>query len=116
MAVRVVDQVAAERRRARLEAELRRILTELPRLGVKKAIVFGSLATGRVGPTSDLDLILIVPSGDTFARRLDRFYQALDPSVGLDLLVYTPEEFVAMAETNPFVRAATARGRVVYET
>ena len=36
------------------------------------------------------------------------------PSVALDLFVYTPEEFTAMAETNPFVRRALASGRVVY--
>ncbi len=102
-------------RRARLEAELRRILAELPRLGVTRAILFGSLVAGDVGETSDLDLILIAPSGERFTRRLERFYRALNPSVGLDLFVYTPEEFRAMAETNPFVRSAIARGKVVYE-
>lgn len=102
-------------RRARLEAELRRILAELPRLGVTRAILFGSLASGHVGPASDLDLILVAPCQEKFTRRLERFYRALDPSVALDLFVYTPEEFGAMAEANPFVRAAVARGRVVYE-
>jgi hypothetical protein len=33
----------------------------------------------------------------------------------MDLFVYTPEEFAAMAEANPFVRAAIARGRLIYE-
>jgi predicted nucleotidyltransferase len=104
-----------DRRRAQLEAELRRIVAALPGLGVKKAIVFGSLASGRVGATSDLDLILVADSEDRFTRRLDRFYQALSPSVALDLFVYTPEELAEMGESNPFVRAALARGRVVYE-
>lgn len=115
MAEILVRWAGGERRRARLEAELRRILAELPRLGVTKAILFGSLASGNVGETSDLDLILIAPSGESFTRRLDRFYRALTPSVGLDLFVYTPEEFSAMAEANPFVRSALMRGRVVYE-
>lgn len=115
MAETVVRWAEGERRRARLEAELRRILAELPHLGVTKAILFGSLASGNVGETSDLDLILIVPSGEPFTRRLERFYRALVPSVGLDLFVYTPEEFSAMAETNPFVRSALAGGKVVYE-
>ncbi len=115
MAETVVRWAGGERRRAWLKAELRWILAELPRLGVTKAILFGSLASGNVGETSDLDLILIVPSGEPFTRRLDRFYQALASSVGLDLFVYTPEEFSAMAEVNPFVRSALARGKVVYE-
>ena len=104
-----------ETRRARLEAELRRIVSQLPGLGVSKAILFGSLASGRVGSTSDLDLILVAESQERFTRRLERFYRALDPSVALDLFVYTPEEFVAMAATNPFVRSALERGTVVYE-
>jgi len=102
-------------RRARLEGELRRILPELPRLGVTKAILFGSLASGNVGPTSDLDLILVARSDERFTRRLERFYRALNPSIALDLFVYTPEEFRAMAEGSPFVRAAIGRGKVVYE-
>ncbi len=106
---------ASDERRARLEAELRRILGELPRLGVREAVLFGSLASGRVGHTSDLDLILVAPSEERFTRRLERFYRALNPSVALDLFVYTPEEFRTMAEGNPFVRAALARGKVVYE-
>lgn len=110
-----VNWVAGDERRVRLETELRRILAELPRLGVEKAILFGSLASGSVGGTSDLDLILVAESEERFTRRLERFYRALNPSVALDLFVYTPEEFAAMAETNPFVRAAVARGKVVYE-
>ncbi|MBI2459991.1 MAG: nucleotidyltransferase domain-containing protein, partial [Candidatus Rokubacteria bacterium] len=49
MAETMVRWAGGERRRARLEAELRRILAELPRLGVTKAILFGSLASGHVG-------------------------------------------------------------------
>jgi len=111
----MVDWARGERRRARLEAELRRILGELPRLGVGKAILFGSLASGHIGETSDLDLLLVAPSEERFARRLERFYQALNPSVALDLFVYTPAEFSRMSEDNPFVRSAIARGKVVYE-
>jgi predicted nucleotidyltransferase len=102
-------------RRARLEAELARIVRELPQLGVRKAILFGSLASGRVGRASDLDLILVAPSGEPFGRRPERFYRALSPSVALDLFVYTPEEFGSLAECSRFLRAALAHGRVVYE-
>ncbi|MBI3455573.1 MAG: nucleotidyltransferase domain-containing protein [Candidatus Rokubacteria bacterium] len=87
----------SEERRARLEAELRRILAELPRLGATKPVLFGSLASGKVGHTSDLDLILVAPSDERFTRRLERFYRALNPSIALDLFVYTPEEFSVMA-------------------
>ena len=115
MAGAIVTWIGARERRAQLEAELQRILAELPRLGVTKAILFGSLASGIVGRTSDLDLILVARSEETFTRRLERFYAALNPSVAVDLFVYTPEEFAAAAETNPLVRSAIARGKVIYE-
>lgn len=115
MVTPVVNWTGGEERRARLEAELRRIVAELPRLGVTKAILFGSLASTNVGRASDLDLILVTPSEERFTRRLEHFYSALNPSVGLDLFVYTPEEFRVMADSNPFLRSAVARGEVVYE-
>jgi predicted nucleotidyltransferase len=111
----VVNWAASQERRARLEAELERFLPMLPRLGVTKAILFGSFASGAVGQTSDLDLMLVAPSMEPFVRRLVRFAEALAPSVALDLFVYTPEEFTVMADTNPFVRRAIATGRVIYE-
>ena len=109
-----VDWGGGAERRRRLESELERIVAELPRLGVEKAILFGSLASGRVGRTSDLDLILVVRTDEPFTRRLERLYGALNPAVAMDLFVYTPDEFRGMAESNSFVRAALARGRVVY--
>lgn len=115
MPAAIVDWSAGQRRRARLEGELRRILEELPRLGVQKAILFGSLASGDVGATSDLDLILVAPSEERFSRRLARFYEALAPSVALDLFIYTPQEVDELGETNAFLRSAIRRGRVVYE-
>ena len=86
----VVDWGAGERRQRRLEAEVERIVATLPRLGVRRAILFGSLARGDVRGQSDLDLILIVDTGESFVERCARFYQALAPAVGMDLLVYTP--------------------------
>ncbi len=50
----VVRWAEGEHRRARLKAELKGILAELPRHGATKAILFGSLASGKIGKTSDL--------------------------------------------------------------
>jgi predicted nucleotidyltransferase len=110
----VVDWGAGERRRRRLEAELERIVRALPGLGVRRAILFGSLARGNVGGQSDLDLILIVDTGEPFVERCARFYQALAPAVGTDLLVYTGEEFETMRE-GLFLRRALREAKVIYE-
>ena len=110
----MVDWDAGERRRRRLESELDRIVAALPQLGVRRAILFGSLAKGNVGRGSDLDLILVTDSHDSFAERCAKFYRALRPSIGLDLLVYTPEEFETL-RSGSFLRRALAEGRLVYE-
>src|SRR5207253_4157699 len=89
----VEDWTAGERRRRDLEAELERITQTLPDLGVKRALLFGSLARGEVRGQSDLDLILIVDTSEPFVERCARFYASLEPRIGMDLLVYTPAEF-----------------------
>lgn len=110
----VVDWGAGERRRRRLQAELERIVSALPGLGVRRALLFGSLARGDVRGQSDLDLIFIVDTGEPFIERCGRFYQALAPAVGMDLLVYTPAELEAMRE-RPFLRHALRDAKVIYE-
>jgi len=111
---RVVDWDAGERRRRRLEAELGRIVAALPQIGVRRAVVFGSVARGDVGGQSDLDLILIIDSREPFTERCARLYRTLKPSVGLDLLVYTPQEFEEM-RAGRFLARALADSRTVYE-
>jgi len=78
-----VDWAVGQRRRRDLEAELERITRALPDLGVKRALLFGSLARGEVRDQSDLDLILIVDTGEPFVERCARFYASLEPRIGM---------------------------------
>src|ERR1700741_3692238 len=110
----VVDWAAGERRRGDLKAELERITRALPPLGVKRALLFGSLARGEVRGQSDLDLILIVDTGDPFVDRCARFYASREPRIGMDRLVYTPAEFEAMRD-RPFLRQSLRDAMGSYE-
>jgi predicted nucleotidyltransferase len=71
-----------------------RLRGALERAGAVQAIVFGSYARGTEDAFSDLDLAVVL---ETELPRLER-HRALPElfeasPVGLDLLVYTPEEF-----------------------
>ena len=113
------EAVAARkaRRRVSLEDELGRMLALLrAHAGVRRVILFGSLARGESGAHSDLDLIVIQDTAKRFLDRLDEFYRLLSPRVATDILVYTPGEWSALATSRPLIRRAQREGRVVYES
>lgn len=107
----------AEMRRARLESELERwlpILISQERL--EKIILFGSYCTGEMSEWSDLDLVIIKETDAHFLDRIRQMLALLKPRVGVDILVYTPEEFEQLSRERTFVREEIAsKGRVVYE-
>ena len=105
----------AKERRKKLENELEKIIPEITELDVEKIILFGSLNTGRVHATSDIDLIIIKQTDKRFMDRLDRFYTNVDSEVAVDMLVYTPDEFEDMKLNSQFVRTAMENSRVIYE-
>jgi predicted nucleotidyltransferase len=108
------QEAKRERRRQELEQELARILPILKAHGVQLVILFGSAARGKPRMTSDLDLLVIMETSKRFLDRLDALYRLLEPQIAMDLLVYTPDEFSSLRETNPLVRQAIAEGRVLF--
>ena len=105
----------AEKRRERLKQELDRIIPDIISLGVEKIILFGSLSNDTVHASSDIDLIIVKNTEKRFIDRLDEFYSIINPRVAIDILVYTPEEFEGMKESNQFIRFALKNGKVLYE-
>jgi len=100
-----------------LEKELKRILSVLTE-GVppQKVILFGSLAEDRIRKWSDIDLVVIQETDAPFLERIRRLLLRIRPRVGIDLLVYTPEEFEKLCEASPFFREEVLKkGRVIYE-
>lgn len=74
------------------------------------ALVFGSYATGRVGPESDLDVMLVttLDAGDDPGHRHARIARRLGLGVPCDLIVYGAQEFERLVVERSFV--AQARG------
>ena len=98
-----------------LETSLNRIITQVIEIPeIIKVISFGSYASGRRDLFTDLDLIVIMETEKEFIRRTADLYQLLKSDVDMDLLVYTPEEFIKMKEGS-FLRKALQDGQVIYE-
>src|SRR3990170_7579049 len=106
-----------EQRKKLLEEELSRIVRLLKRdYEPEKIILFGSLAEGDMHEWSDIDLLIIKK---TIKRPLDRILEAarlIKPTIGIDLFVYTPEEFdVLVREKFSFLTDIARKGKVLYE-
>ncbi len=102
-----------EARRADLELELSRLVEVLKAIGVQRIILFGSMASGKTGLGSDLDLLVVWDTPLGFIERTVELYRRLQPRVAVDLFVYTPEEMARMAN-RPLIRRALMEGKVLY--
>ncbi len=102
----------AAQRRTELDAavnELRMRIGDIP--DIVGFLVFGSYATDRVGPDSDLDVLAVTRDPEpSRGERYLRIVQHLDLRVPYDLIVYSADEYETLAATWPFVRQARAEG------
>ncbi len=104
----------AAARRTQLEAELPGLVRRLVELGAKRVVLFGSLARDEVRASSDIDLLVVLDLPGRFADRLTAVYEAIDPGVGVDALVYTSDELALLSRTRPFVQRILREGRELY--
>ncbi len=87
----------------------------------EKVILFGSMVDGSTKQDSDVDLLLVKRTNKRFYDRIGEVLHILwtgehTPGIGVDVLVYTPEEFFRMSRQNYFVRDEVLRkGLVAYE-
>ncbi len=109
MAQTASREVRDRRTRLRYElARIRQVLAEDP--AVRQLRVFGSMATGRIHEWSDLDLFVIMRSSEPFVSRLARLATLTRPQIGVQFLVYTPEEAAACL-SRPFFQDEIFRRR-----
>jgi len=111
------EQTTKKARLERLESELDRWLPLLiTHEEPEQIIVFGSFCSGELSEWSDLDLVIVKETQSPFLDRIRQVLELLRPQVGLDVLVYTPDEFEQLSRERAFVRQEiVGKGRVVYE-
>ena len=108
---------AGEKRRGALQRELERWLPLLiEHLQPEQIILFGSLNGAEVVEWSDVDLVIVQKTDLPFLKRVEEALLLIQPKVGVDLLIYTPEEFASLAIEQRFVREEIlGKGKKIYE-
>jgi predicted nucleotidyltransferase len=111
-----VRESSSERKKL-LDQELARYVRLLTEHGnPEKVILFGTLAKGWVHEWSDIDLVVVEQTHLPFFQRLRKVRKLLQPKVGMDIMVYTPEEFTRLCAERPFFREEIIeKGKIIYE-
>ncbi len=99
-------------RRTRLDRAATEVVAVCRDLGDVSAVyAFGSYATGEVGPSSDLDLLIVRETQLRRILREDDIRKRLTVSVGYDFIVVTPTEYRDALPTTSFGRTILAQAR-----
>jgi len=102
---------------SQINAEIERVLSLIGgEPSVDRVFLFGSgVKPEQLHLDSDIDLCIVQRTEKRFYARLAEWISRLNPRVGMDLVVYTPEEFEEMSRNNYFVRSEiTEKGREIY--
>jgi predicted nucleotidyltransferase len=104
-------------RRELLDKELHRYLALLvEQYRPQKVLLFGSMVDDKTSAWSDLDLVIVKETNRRFLDRIKDVMELLRPRVGVDILVYTPQEFEQLSHERAFVRdEIVGKGKVLYE-
>ncbi|MCC6299555.1 MAG: nucleotidyltransferase domain-containing protein [Anaerolineales bacterium] len=77
--------------------------------------MFGSFAEKNLTEWSDIDLVVVQQTSLPFYRRIKRALQVIRPKVGVDLFIYTPEEFSKLSRERRFFQDEILdKGKVLY--
>ncbi len=83
----------------------------------ERLYLFGSWAKGEEDELSDVDIVVIKQTVTPFFDRLREVANLLPVEIGgVDILVYTPNEFAAMRhEGNAFAEMIAEEARLIYD-
>ena len=106
-----------EERKQSLHAELQRIIEVIKtEYRPEKIILFGSMAGGDIHEWSDIDLLIVKDTPKRPIERTLEVFRLIQPKVGIDLFIYTPEEYeILLRERFSFFLSIQKTGKTVYE-
>jgi predicted nucleotidyltransferase len=100
-----------------MQKKIRRLIKSLQPYQPERIYLFGSWSRGEEDELSDLDLVIIKQTDAPFWERLREAASLLPADIGgVDILVYTPDEFAVMQQNgNAFAEMITEEGRLIYD-
>ncbi len=110
--------LASKRRGRLLRRELSRIVRNITRrYRPEKIFLFGSLARGEVSAWSDIDLAVVKDTRKRFLDRIGDVLLCADPKVGLDAVVYTPQEIERLEHSGHYFWTEEIKnhGKLLYQ-
>jgi len=112
-----IPSVIRDRTRREIERELdnwvKRIIGEMH---PDRVILFGSAARQEAGEESDIDMVVVAESRESFFDRVGRALALYQGKRDVHVLVYTPAEWERMlAEGRDFARTVAAQGKLLYQ-
>lgn len=112
-----VDNISFRKRELELNTELNRWMDILKsEYNPDMIFLFGSLTQRHIKKWSDIDLIIVKETDKPFLERIKEVLLLLKPQVGVDILVYTPQEFNYMCSNRDFFkREIIEKGIKIYE-
>lgn len=100
--------------RAQVVRSVRKLAEARPE--IRKVVWFGSYATDRYAPRSDVDLLIVIDASEKPLRDRIPDYLPDDLEIPVDVFPYTQDELERrLEEGNHFVRRALREGEVVFE-
>jgi predicted nucleotidyltransferase len=112
-----MKSITIEERKKALHQELDRIIgIIIKKYRPERIVLFGSLANDNVHEWSDIDLLIVKETDKRPVERNIEVFRMTRPTVGIDLFIYTPQEFQSLIEERySFILNILKAGRTVYE-
>jgi predicted nucleotidyltransferase len=98
-----------------LENLKKQIIDNFKPFNPERIILFGSVLSSNWDEESDVDIIVVYDTDKSFLNRLKELYQSWSIPKAVDILAYTPAEFIEMTSSNYFVQDAVKDGELIYE-